>query len=99
MITKKKDCLLSLVTSQNKPREGYLVGSVQKDVSITDAVSYLYGEAGALLRSMKMDIVQERIFARLCQKENILGVRSSVLQKIDETSSHELFSYVEGQQD
>jgi len=97
MITKKKDCLLSLVTSQNKPREGYLVGSVQKDVSITDAVSYLYGEAGALLRSMKMDIVQERIFARLCQKENILGVRSSVLQKIDETSSHELFSYVEGQ--
>jgi enamine deaminase RidA (YjgF/YER057c/UK114 family) len=96
MITKKKNCLLSLVTSQNKPRQGYIVGSVQKDVSTTDAVSYLYGEAGRLLSTMKMDIVQERIFARLCEKENILGVRSSVLQKKEETPSHELFSYIEG---
>ena len=96
-ITKKKNCLLSLVTSQNKPRQGYIVGSVQKDISTTDAVSYLYGEAGRLLCSMKMDIVQERIFARLCEKENILGVRSSVLQKKEETPSHELFSYIEGQ--
>lgn len=97
MITKKKNCLLSLVTSQNKPREGYLVGSVQKEVPTTDAVSYLYGEAGALLRSMAMEIVQERIFARLFQKENILDVRSSVLQKIEEASSHKLFSFIEGQ--
>ena len=78
-------------------RHGYIVGSVQEDVSTTEAASYLYGEAGRLLCSMKMDIVQERIFARLCQKETILNARRSAFQKMEDTLSNELFSYIDCQ--
>ena len=96
MIIKKNNCLLSLVTFRSKDRHGYLVGSVQKDILTTDAVSYLYEEASRLLCLMKMDIVQERIFARLSEKESIIKTRRSAISKIDKELSDGLFSYIPG---
>jgi len=96
MIIKKNNCVLSLVTSQKKDRHGYIVGSVQNDTATTEAVSCLYEEAGRLLCSMDMDIVQERIFARLCQKEIILKTRKSAIGNAEEALSNAPFSYLDG---
>jgi enamine deaminase RidA (YjgF/YER057c/UK114 family) len=76
-------------------QHGYIVGSVQEDVSTAKAAAYLYGEVARLLCSMKMDIVQERIFARLCQKETILNARRSAFQNMEGALSNELFSYID----
>ena len=95
MINYNHNCLISVVTAPNRSRYGYIVGSVQNDVPTAQAASYMYSEAGRLLHSMKMDIVQERIFARGSEKETVLQVRRAALQKKDETFAHELFSYID----
>ena len=41
MIKNNDTCLLSLVTSRTTIGHGYIVGSVQKEISTTKAASYL----------------------------------------------------------
>lgn len=95
MIKKNQNGQLSVVMSPGTTGNGYIVGSVQNDVSAAKASSYLYGEAGRVLSSMNMDIVQERIFGHASKKEAIVKARRAALQKGEEILFDELFSYID----